>query len=133
MMPVAVDTVDASVIYIEDDPRFQTEKPYICLLPNPGFEPTNCRFSCSAQTTITDLRSLPSKVDFSEYGFTVIPHKTCLRSDIAKLDGVETSEDLAQYLEETRKFAQDYFKANDAICFDWRVSLGASLKPFLLV
>ena len=53
---------------------------------DPGFEPTNCQFGCSAQTTITDLRSLPSTVNFAEYGFTVIPHKTCMRSDIAKLD-----------------------------------------------
>lgn len=131
-MPSAVDTIDASIVYIEDDPRFQTEKPYICLLPNPGFEPTNCQFGCSAQTTITDLRSLPSTIDFAEYGFTVVPHETCLRSGIAKLDGSETSEELVQYLEETRKYAQEYFKADQAICFDWRVSFGANPKLFLL-
>lgn len=128
MMPSAVDAINASIVYIEDDPRFQTEKPYICLLPNPGFEPTNCQFSCSAQTTITDLRSLPSTVDFAEYGFAVVPHETCLRSDIAQLDGSETSEDLAQYLEETRKFAQEYFKADQTICFDWRVKFRCESK-----
>ncbi len=82
-MSSAVDKIDASVFYIEDDPRFQTEKPYICLLPNPGFEPTNCQFGCSTPTTIKDLRSLPSTVDFAEYGFTVVPHETCMRFDIA--------------------------------------------------
>ncbi len=40
---------------------------------------------------------------------------------------------LLAYLEETRKFVQDYFAAAKTICFDWRVRLNPKLLNLIIV
>ena len=115
-------SIEASIAYIEYEPRFESEKPYICLLPNlVEFEPTNCRFSSKKQTTVRDLRPVKDKIAFEDAGFTVVWHRSSLLCDIGTLNGVKVSDELTNYLDETRLFAQHYFSADQAICFDWRV------------
>lgn len=62
----------ARMAFLEKDSKFQTEKPYLYLLPTNGsFPVTNCTFKTS-KVRITDIRSPTPSTSFEIDGFIVL-------------------------------------------------------------
>lgn len=121
--------VMAAMSFIDDNPIFLSEKPYLLLLPgDTDFPPTNCTFS-RHQTVIRDRRSDVGSLSLKEDGFFILHHRF-LYPNLRSVVGQESApEDLLAYLSEVTALVKDYLGADKAICIDWRVSISKGIEP----
>lgn len=118
--------VKASIAFLQDDARFQLERPYLYLLPqHSDFPVSNCRFSSDKLTPVIDVRQDSASVDFARDGFEFVkdplPCKNVAELVTHSAASTPTAV-LLQYLDRMRILAQQRTCADESIVFDWRVS-----------
>lgn len=119
----------ANIAFLQDNPAFATEKPYLYLLsPNPDFPVTNCFFASHLQTPLLDCRRPGYRNDLQGNGFAFLNRplrQRGLGSAAVSVDSMRIdhpSDELLAYLHDTHTMAKDYIEADRVIVFDWRVS-----------
>ena len=119
--------VTAHIAFLEDDPIFRLERPYLYLLPaSPEFPLSNCRFSSDTPTRVLDCRDPTYENDWGRNGFVFIcsPLKQLGLEESAERSlrgGDVPPEQLLDYLEDVRAVAAGHLEASKTIVFDWRV------------
>ena len=132
-LPPSENTVLGRISFIEDNPNFATEKPYMMLLRSNGtFPSTNCTFSSrppNVPTAIRDRRPSIATLSFQDDGFVILSHP--LRFPAAALAMAlgkpDPPDHLLAHLQEVTEFIKAHLGADKAICIDWRVSNVATL------
>lgn len=116
--------IEVQISHIEESPVFASIKPYMILQPGTLDIPkTNCYFDTGRSVLVRDLRDQPFE-DFDTCGFAYLNNVACsipMNLESFANDSTKPSTPLLTYLEDTRVFVEDYFRAERAICFDWRV------------
>lgn len=119
----------ANIAFLQDNPAFATEKPYLYLLPpSPDFPVTNCFFASHLQTPLLDCRCPGYRNDLQGNGFAFLHRplrQKTLGSTVVGVDATlidHPSDELLAYLDDMRAMAKDYIEADRVIVFDWRVS-----------
>ncbi|KAK3900188.1 hypothetical protein C8A05DRAFT_17481 [Staphylotrichum tortipilum] len=111
----------ASISFLNDNPVFATEKPYISLLPSDGAYPTtNCTFSSRSPTRVVDRRATLSSLSLETDGFVVLSHSLRFPTLGTAVNAPYPPGRLLEYLREVTDVAKEYLGAEKGVCFDWR-------------
>jgi hypothetical protein len=120
----------APLSFLEDLPRYETEKPYYALLRPPvdfdvanatseqleALPVTNNLDFCHKTVPLLNIRGRESDFKLEECGFEVKPHTS------AFVDNVMTVVDaVSAYQRETESLLQERFNAEHTCCFEARV------------
>ena len=115
----------ATLRYLSDLPRYESEKPYELWLPaedlaEANVPSTNCEFEEKPGINIRDVRTSTAEFAFDTTGFKfVLDPLTLDRHSPESLWKQDAS--LKEYLEHIITLVKQEFGAVKVICFDWRV------------
>lgn len=116
-----------NIQFLRELPLYQEEQPYQ-LYGFPDQNPLareNCEFEAK-DVEVIDVREHP--VTIPDHGFAFLRFKSSCELEAKHFETVGGDPTVrTQYLEETIDFVRNMFKPLDIVCFDWRVSQGASL------
>lgn len=112
----------AEVSFLEKSPRYETEKPYLVLLPegadvDPSIPLHNLKFE-EKEVSVLDIRDCQSAYHLDECGFEYLPHTT----DVTAILGDEPTVDhVNAYKAETEALLRQRFGAVKVVCYELRL------------
>jgi len=116
-MPERSSTINATLRYLADIPRYATEKPYrLVKVPmNSDFPTTNMEFVTHSSIPIKDIRKQPDNLNIEANGFQLynLPGTISMESSYAEL---------VEYCKSMANFVKVELGGLEAFVFDFRVS-----------
>jgi hypothetical protein len=119
--------VTAEFRYIQDSPKFETEKPYHFsgpLSPDEEYRRTNLELEWRYGIPVRNVRGHTETLDLDNHGFKIVQSMSNL------LENLQEKDILAKYMEETVGLVKCELNADRAICFDYRVSQASATAVF---
>jgi len=113
-------TVEVS--FLEKSPRYETEKPYLVLLPegaavDPSIPLHNLKFE-EKEVSVLDIRDCQSAYHLDECGFEYLLHTTSVTAILGDEPNVDH---VAAYKAETEALLRQRFGAVKVVCYELRV------------
>lgn len=110
--------VSATIKFLARLPLYKAEQPFLAMVtPDVGFDPekhTNLEME-DHEVDITDIRERIDDFKLNECGFQVVPHES-------RNLNFESVQDVEAYKRECEVWLKDFFKAEHAVCWDFRVT-----------
>ena len=122
--------IQANLEFLADIPLYETEKPYLALVPpRPGFDPNtermdNLEWETHSGIAITDIRGQSDTLTIDKCGFQVMQHST-------RVTEFDRAEELRAYREETEALLRDTLQASYVLCYDLKVSIRLAPRSFV--
>jgi hypothetical protein len=112
----------AEVSFLEKSPRYETEKPYLVLLPegaavDPSIPLHNLKFE-EKEVSVLDIRDCQSAYHLDECGFEYLSHTTGVT---AILGDQPTVDHVNAYKAETEALLRQRFGAVKVVCYELRL------------
>ncbi|KAK1832512.1 hypothetical protein QBC39DRAFT_390506 [Podospora conica] len=112
----------AEVSFLEKSPRYETEKPYLVLLPegaavDPSIPLHNLKFE-EKEVSVLDIRDCQNAYHLEECGFEYLAHATAVT---AILGDEPTIDDVTAYKAETEAVLCERFGAVKVVCYELRL------------
>ena len=112
--------IKASIEYLAPLTLYETEKPYLALLPpSEGYDPDtqrtdNLEYELHEDMLVTDIRGRNEEFRLEDCGFQVLSHHT-------KLKAVESMKDVELYKRETEEMLRKNLGVLHVTCYDVKV------------
>lgn len=115
-MSLALPATPASMRFIADLPKYETEKPYNCRGKDvANGEISNLVFDTRSDIPVHDVRGHEHEFSLQKQGFMFVNHESKVRKDIGSVDFVY------EYLGETINLVKQKLNAEKVVCYDLRV------------
>jgi hypothetical protein len=117
-------TTNGNVVFLENSPLYEDEKPYLVLLPpdadvDPSIPRHNLRFA-THNVAVYDVRNRCEEYCIENCGFQFIQHRTSVSSLIQPCG--PSLADVTDYKKETEVLLKEFFGAVHVVCYDFRVN-----------